>query len=206
MSVYKWDNQKSEDECINDIVPIGKIFEGIKYCILDQNKNAVSPGEAGELYVSGVQITKGYYNDPDRTKTTYVKILNQGPDTWFKTGDLVREGKDGTLNYLGRLDNQVQILGNRVELQEVDCILKRASKSETVVSLAWPIENGVAKSIVAFIAESKEQDKSNILQFCRNLLPPYMIPQDIIFIDQIPLNDNGKFDRKKLVELLEDRI
>jgi amino acid adenylation domain-containing protein len=206
VSVYKWDNQKSEDECINDIVPIGKIFEGIKYCILDQNKNAVSPGEAGELYVSGVQITKSYYNDPDRTKTTYVKILNQGPDTWFKTGDLVREGKDGTLNYLGRLDNQVQILGNRVELQEVDCILKRASKSETVVSLAWPIENGVAKSIVAFIAESKEQDKSNILQFCRNLLPPYMIPQDIIFIDQIPLNDNGKFDRKKLVELLEDRI
>jgi len=206
VSVYEWDNQKSEDECVNDIVPIGKIFEGIRYCILDQNQNTVGPGEAGELYVSGVQITKGYYNDPEKTKTTYVKIPHRGNEIWFKTGDLVREGENGTLNYLGRLDNQVQILGNRVELQEVDCILKRASQSEMVVSLAWPIENGVAKSIVAFIAESQEQEKSKILEFCRNSLPPYMVPQDIIFIDQIPLNANGKFDKKKLVERLEGRI
>jgi amino acid adenylation domain-containing protein len=205
VSVYEWDNGKSEAECINDIVPIGKIFEGLQYCILDENKNTVGPGETGELYVSGVQITKGYYNDPERTKTTYVKIPHRGNEIWFKTGDLVREMENGNLNYLGRLDNQVQILGNRVELQEIDCILKRASNSEMVVSLAWPIENGVAKSVVAFIAESEEQEKSKILEFCKNSLPPYMLPQDIFFIDQIPLNDNGKFDKKKLVAILENR-
>ena len=205
VSVYTWDNETSEGECMNDIVSIGKIFEGIRYCILDENQKKVNPGEPGELYVSGVQVTKGYYNDPERTKAAYIKIQQLGNDIWFKTGDLVKERPNGNLNYLGRLDNQVKILGNRVELQEVDCILKRASDSELVVSLAWPIENGVAKSIVAFIAESREKQKSKILDYCKRTLPPYMIPQDIYFLDQIPLNDNGKFNKKKLAELLEEK-
>jgi non-ribosomal peptide synthetase component F len=136
ISVYKWDNEKSENECVNDIVSIGKIFDGLKYCLLDENKKEVSRGKAGELYVSGVQITKEYLNDPERTKTTYVIIPHLGKDVWFKTGDLIKKRENGNLNYLGRLDNQVQILGNRVELQEVDCILKKASNSEMVVSLA----------------------------------------------------------------------
>ena len=205
VSVYTWDNETSEKECINDIVSIGKIFAGIRYCILDQNRKKVSPGEPGELYVSGVQITKGYFKDPERTKAAYVKIPHLGDEVWFKTGDLVRERPNGNLNYLGRLDNQVKILGNRVELQEVDCILKQASGSELVVSLAWPIENGVAKSIVAFIAESREKQKSKILEYCKRTLPPYMIPQDIYLLDRIPLNDNGKFDKKRLVAILEEK-
>lgn len=205
VSVYVWNNETSKNDCVNDIVPIGKIFEGLKYCILNEHQKRVSPSEPGELYVSGVQITKGYYNDPERTKAVYVKIPHMGDEVWFKTGDLVRERPAGNLNYLGRLDNQIKIMGNRVELQEVDCILKRASNSELVVSLAWPIENGAAKGIVAFIAESKEKQKSKILDYCRRTLPPYMIPQDIFFIDQIPLNDNGKFDKKKLVEMLEEK-
>ena len=206
ISVYTWNNEISENDCINDVVPIGKIFEGLRYCILDEKKESIGPGQPGELYVSGVQITKGYYNDPERTKTAYVRMPHLGRDIWFKTGDLVRERPDGNLNYLGRLDNQVKILGNRVELQEVDYILKRASGSELVVSLAWPIEHGVAKGIVAFIAESKEKQKSTILDYCKHTLPPYMIPQDIIFIDQIPLNDNGKSNKKKLVEILEKKF
>ena len=116
---------------------------------MGQNKKEVSPGEPGELFVSGVQI-----------------------------------------------------LGNRVELQEVDCVLKKASNSEMVVSLAWPIKNGMAERIVAFIAESKEQEKARILKYYRNTLPPYMIPKDIFFIDKIPLNDNGKFDKQKLISIL----
>jgi len=205
VSVYMWDPETSEAACVNDIVPIGKIFAGLKYCILDEHRQNVNPGEPGELYVSGVQITNGYYNDPERTKAAYVKIPHLGNDVWFKTGDLVKERADGNLNYLGRLDNQVKILGNRVELQEVDCILKRASNSELVVSLAWPIENGAARGIVAFVAESKERQKSKILDCCRHTLPPYMVPQDIFFIDRIPLNDNGKFDKKKLIAMLEEK-
>ena len=206
ISVYKWDNEKSVDECINDIVPIGKIFKGINYCILDENKKEVSRGKPGELYVSGVQITKEYFNDPERTKETYVVIPNLGNDVWFKTGDLVKERENGNLNYLGRLDNQVQILGNRVELQEIDCILKKASNSEMVVSLAWPIKSGNAQRIVSFIAESEEQEEAKILKYCRNILPPYMIPKHIFFIDKIPLNDNGKFDKQKLISILEAKI
>lgn len=205
VSVYKWDDNISEAECINDIVSIGKIFDGLKYCILDENKKAVSAGEPGELYLAGVQITKEYFNDPERTKTAYLKITHLGDEVWFKTGDLVKERENGNLNYLGRLDNQVQILGNRVELQEVDCILKRASNSEMVVSLAWPIKNGVAQRLVSFIAENEEPQKAKILEYCRNTLPPFMVPQDIIFLDKIPLNDNGKFDKQKLIKILEDK-
>ena len=193
------------NECINDIVSIGKIFDGLKYCILDENQNDSFRRENRvSLYVSGVQITKEYFNDPERTKTAYVKIPHLGNEVWFKTGDLVKERDNGNLNYLGRLDNQVQILGNRVELQEVDCILKRASSSEMVVSLAWPIKNGVAERIVSFIAESEEPEEAKILEYCRNTLPPYMVPQRIIFIDKIPLNDNGKFDKQQLIKILED--
>jgi acyl-coenzyme A synthetase/AMP-(fatty) acid ligase len=205
VSVYKWDDEMSERECINDIVSIGKIFDGLKYSILDENQKTVSAGSPGELYVSGVQITREYFNDPERTQAAYVKIPHLGSEVWFKTGDLVKERDNRNLNYLGRLDNQVQILGNRVELQEVDCILKRASGSEMVVSLAWPIKNGVAERIVSFIAESEEPEKAKILEYCRNTLPPYMVPQRIIFIDKIPLNDNGKSDKQKLIKILEDK-
>jgi non-ribosomal peptide synthetase component F len=203
ISVYQWDDENSEAECINDIVSIGKIFDNLKYCILDENKNEVSRGEPGELYVTGVQVTKEYFNDPERTQTSYVIIPPLGNDVWFKTGDLVKERENGNLNYLGRLDNQVQILGNRVELQEVDCILKKAANSEMVISLAWPIKNGMAEKIISFIAESEEQERAKILAYCRNTLPPYMIPRDIFFIDKIPLNDNGKFDKQKLINILE---
>jgi amino acid adenylation domain-containing protein len=203
VSVYRWENENSEDDCINDIVSIGKIFDNLKYCILDESKNEVRRGEPGELYVSGVQITKEYFNDPQRTRATYVTIPQMGSEVWFKTGDLVKERDNGNLNYLGRLDNQVQILGNRVELQEVDCIIKKASNSEMVISLAWPIKNGVAEKIVSFIAESQAQDRAKILEYCKKTLPPYMIPREIIFIDKIPLNDNGKFDKQQLINILE---
>lgn len=205
ISVYQWDDENSEDECINDIVSIGKIFDGLKYCILDENKNDVSRGEPGELYVSGIQITREYFNDPQRTKAAYVAIPHRGNEVWFKTGDLVKENDNGNLNYLGRLDNQVQILGNRVELQEVDCIIKKASNSEMVISLAWPLKNGVAEKIVSFIAEREEQDRAKILEYCKKTLPPYMIPREIFFIDKIPLNDNGKFNKQQLIKILESR-
>jgi len=74
VSVYKWDDEMSERECINDIVSIGKIFDGLKYSILDENQKTVSAGSPGELYVSGVQITREYFNDPERTQAAYVKI------------------------------------------------------------------------------------------------------------------------------------
>jgi len=170
---------------------------------LDETKNEVPRGEPGELYVAGVQITKEYFNDPERTQAAYVKIPHLGNQVWFKTGDLVKERESGNLNYLGRLDNQVQILGNRVELQEVDCIIKKASNSEMVISLAWPLKNGMAEKIITFIAESKEQESAKILEYCKKTLPPYMIPRDIFFIDKIPLNDNEKFDKQKPIHILE---
>ena len=107
---------------------------------------------------------------------------------------------------MGRLDTQVQILGNRVELQEVDCALKNASGSEMVVSLAWPVKNGIAEKIVAFIAEGDAQNKSGILDYCKKTLPPYMVPREIFFIDNMPLNDNGKFDKQQLIRMLESNI
>jgi non-ribosomal peptide synthetase component F len=204
VSVYQWDDEKSDDECINDIVSIGKIFDGIEYRLLDENKKEVPRGEPGELYVSGVQVTREYFNDPERTQASYVRLPRFGDTVWFKTGDLVKERENGNLNYLGRLDNQVQILGNRVELQEVDCAIKRASGNEMVISLAWPIKDGVAERLVSFIAGGDEQDKSKIVEFCKNTLPPYMVPQDIYFIDEMPLNDNGKFDKQKLTARLSE--
>lgn len=199
---YKWDSKKSLSACLNGIVPIGWIFQKQRSCIVDQELNLVPEGEPGELCLSGSQVTKHYFDDPERTREQYIKLPVLGDDIWYRTGDLVKQDKDGCLYYLSRIDNQVQILGYRVELQEVDTMLRKASDSEMVVSVAWPVSEGCAEGIVAFICKDVDIDVAAILDSCRKFLPKYMVPKQIYVIEKFPLNANGKIDRLKLIEML----
>jgi len=199
---YKWDSKKSLCAYLNGIVPIGWIFQGQKSCIIDQEQNLVPEGGQGELCLSGSQVTKHYLDDPERTREQYIKIPALGDDIWYRTGDLVKQDTDGCLHYLSRIDNQVQILGHRVELQEVDTILRKASGSEMVASVAWPVREGGAEGVVAFICKDVDIDVPSILDCCRKFLPEYMIPRQVYFIEKLPLNVNGKINRLKLTEML----
>ncbi|MCK5179355.1 MAG: AMP-binding protein, partial [Candidatus Omnitrophica bacterium] len=203
IAYYDWDSQTSPSECLNGIVPIGKVFDGQEGRVVRENQHEASVDEAGELYLRGSQVTKGYWNNPEKTATQYVTLPDTGDTLWYRTGDLVREDNDRCMYYLGRIDNQVQILGNRVELGEIDKILREISDSEHAVSVPWPVSGGNASGLVAFISTGKTLDENSVLEFCRSKLPKYMVPMNVCFVDRMPLNANGKVDRIQLNQLLE---
>ncbi|HXV29683.1 MAG TPA: coronamic acid synthetase CmaA, partial [Sinorhizobium sp.] len=124
--------------------------------------------------------------------------------TWYRTGDRVVEDNDGCLHYLGRLDDQVKIRGYRVELQEIDHTLREICDSDQVACIAWPVDNGIADSIVAFVSQPTNSSDEEIIRRCRESLPEHMVPRRIVFVADMPRNANGKVDRRKLRTQLEN--
>ena len=201
ISHYRWDPAKSPHECLNGIVPIGRVFPGQQACVVDRERNEVS--DTGELCLAGSQVTNGYWNNPENTRRQFVRFPGTGETSWYRTGDLVRQEENGCLYYLGRIDQQVKVRGYRVELQEIETVVRKASGAEQVVAVPWPIADGSADGVVAFLCSCSSLDELNILNRCRETLPSYMVPRSIYRVDEMPLNGNGKIDRKKLVKLLE---
>lgn len=186
------------------VVSIGEIFPTQSGCIINDKSELVSPGEAGELCLAGSQVTSGYLNDEQKTRDQFVKLPSLGERTWYRTGDVVRQSDDGKIQYLGRLDNQVQVRGHRVELQEVDHVLRRASGKDEAISLAWPIKTQQIDAIYAFVGTKEEIDAQQILDCCMSELPEYAVPRDVFSIERIPVNANGKVDRATLERYLEE--
>ena len=197
---YAWNPKTSPQKCINGNVPLGKIFETQQYFILDENKNKVISGEPGELYLSGSQLTKGYLNDPEKTAYHYVTISNE-KGICYRTGDLVKEDIDGDIHFLGRIDDQIKIRGFRVELQEIDFVLQSASGTDLAIAIPIRNSDNSVKKIAAFICDVNGNLNTEIIMAeCRKKLPDYMIPSEIYFVKQMPLNANGKIDRKQLLK------
>ena len=203
ISHYRWDKVRSPAECLNGIVPLGWIFERQRWSIVDAERNIVSAGGQGELCLAGSQVTSGYWDNPQRTQEQFVRLPSKGETVWYRTGDLVKEDPNGCLYYLGRMDHQVKIRGYRVELQEIEAVLRRACGTEQVVAVAWPAKNGSADGVVAFVSSVRALDPDPVLAYCGQVLPDYMVPRKIYRLDEIPLNTNGKIDRPRLVNLLE---
>ena len=201
---YRWDQAVSPDRCHQGVVPIGWAFDGQATRLVDTQGAAVARGEAGELCLGGDQVTAGYWNDPDQTTQRFVELPGT-TGTWYRTGDLARREEDDCLIYLGRLDHQVKIRGFRVELLEIDHVLQRAAGVSQAVSVAWPNRGGSAEGIVGFIVGSEcDYDADVIREQCARDLPEYMVPRSIQFLESMPLNANGKIDRRTLVAHLED--
>ena len=202
---YIW-NKDSPEKCINGIVPIGTVFSDQMTCIVDNDLKVVNTGETGELCLSGSQVTKGYYKNEEKTKSQYVHIKDYDNRLWYRTGDLVFEDDEGVMHYLTRADNQVQVLGYRVELQEIDNLLMKLTATELAVTIAWPVINGNAQGLVAFVSNVKISDERGLLKQCAEVLPAYMIPNEIISINKIPVNSNGKIDRTALTNIIRGRV
>ena len=203
ITCYDWDGGRSPGQCINGIVPIGKIFDGHRSRIIREDGQEASVDELGELCLSGPQVSSGYWNNTQQTAMRYVTFPDTGDTVWYKTGDLAQMDKDRCLYYLGRIDNQVKIFGYRIELGETDKILREASGIELAVSVPLLISPGNAKGIVAFVCSAQELDEVKILEYCRSQLPSYMVPERIYRVAEMPMNVNGKIDRLSLMKLLE---
>jgi D-alanine--poly(phosphoribitol) ligase subunit 1 len=178
---------------------IGYPFDGVEVDIVNSSLRPVAECESGELLLSGRQLARGYWNDPEMTAIKF-PILNG--KRWYRTGDLAYRDGSGALHHLGRLDNQVKVLGHRVELEEVEAHLRAITGTDSVVALAWPIEDGCAKGIVAFVSGNR-LDENAAREAMRQRIPSYMVPRRILEIDSMPLGPSGKFDRKALSLRLE---
>lgn len=190
----------------NGLVPIGYVYDTQEALIIDDDNNVVASGMAGELCLSGSQITKGYLNNTEQTEKNFIRLKKDTSDLWYKTGDIVKRDEKNCLYYIGRIDNQVKINGNRIELNEIDMVVRNVSQSEMVASIAWPYKNDVAVGIVSIICKMKEIEKEEVLEYCKSKLPQVMVPKKIYFIEKMPLNINGKVDRNKLREMLVNGI
>jgi acyl-coenzyme A synthetase/AMP-(fatty) acid ligase len=179
-------------------IGIGKPFGGMDAAIVDSSLHFLSPGESGELALSGKQIAKGYFKDEQKSAARFPSINGRA---WYLTGDLACQDAEGRFHHLGRTDNQVKVLGHRVELEEVEAHLREICGRESVAAVAWPVINGSAEGIVAFVAGSA-LSAAEIREGMRSRAPKYMVPSQVRFLKKLPLSANGKTDRKALTLLL----
>jgi amino acid adenylation domain-containing protein len=203
ISHYRWDRDTSPRECQNGIVPIGWMFEGQRCCVVDSEHGNIASDHRGEMWLYGSQVANGYWNDSEKTRERFLRRPDDGDRLWYRTGDLVWQDVTGCLHFLGRIDDQVKICGYRVELQEIDAVIRRACDTEQVASVGWPASNGGAHGVVAFVSGLETLDENRVLAHCRDILPDYMVPRRIVLIDDMPVNVNGKIDRTGLVRLLQ---
>lgn len=188
-----------EDEAVNGVVPIGVAFEQMRAKVLTPTYEEVAPGETGELALAGPQVTLGYWRDVERTAAAFIVPPGE-TETFYRTGDLVRRpaAEAEPLVFLGRLDSQVKVRGYRVELGEVEAILRTAANVDDAVALDWPrSESGGAEGIVGIVTGEGHDEKA-VLRAMGEHLPRYMVPSRLVVVEQFPLNTNGKIDRKAL--------
>jgi amino acid adenylation domain-containing protein len=202
ITYYRWDSATSPAECVRGLVPIGWPFDGQQVCAVNEDLAPVPAGESGELCLGGSQVTRGYLNDPEKTAKSFVRLKHTGDQVWYRTGDLVKQDERGCLFYLGRRDFQVKVSGYRVELQEIDLVLREAARTELAVAIPWPLSEGSASGIVGVLSGSDPAHDAQIIAACEARLPRYMVPNRIYHFPQIPLNVNGKIDRGKITEML----
>ena len=186
------------------VVAIGKPYAGMHAAIVDGDNNFLAIGEIGELAVSGPQVSAGYWHNPELTTRRYPRLLHPelGATTWYLTGDLSYQDEDGIFHYLGRVDNQVKVLGQRVELEDVEFHLRAVCRSDSVAVIAWPMVHGTAQGLIAFVTDGT-LDQKVVKERLRQRILAYMIPRRIVCLEQLPLNLNGKVDRKALAAGLE---
>jgi non-ribosomal peptide synthetase component F len=186
-----------------DCVGIGRPYPGMRAAIATPELTWAADGGSGELLLSGPQLALGYLDDEKKTRSRFVEIDGE---RWYRTGDLSLRDSNGVFHYLGRIDNQVKVLGYRVELEEIEGYLRKITGCNSVAAIAWPLREGEASAsgVVAFLG-GFEGLTANIKNEMRKLLPAYMVPTRIHVLPELPLNSNGKVDRKQLHALLNQR-
>jgi len=184
-----------------DVLPIGAPLPGQVALAVSASGDPGGEDDEGELCLAGSQVTDGYWRRPDLTAQHFVRFPWHDR-IWYRTGDRVRYSRRHGLVFLGRLDRQVKIAGHRVELQELEAVLHRAADANAA-AIAWPLgPDGLARGIVGFVGTTARTN-DELLQACRDALPPYAAPSTIRRIDDWPLNTSGKTDHRRLRALLE---
>ncbi len=200
-TLYRWDSQRSAAESEMGIVPIGYPYPGMSYLVVGEDLNDVGPGEEGELLMNGPQMSLGYWRDPSKTSEAFITPPGQ-TGIFYRTGDRVRRPRSGgPLIHLGRIDSQIKVLGHRVELGEIEAVVRKHCGSDAVVAVGWPFTPSGYGGVEVFIEGRAEGN--HLGDAVRSELPEYMVPRRFHFSDKLPRNSNGKLDRKAISKSLD---
>lgn len=179
-------------------VPIGKPVDNNKFYVVDKQGRRLPAGALGELCIAGLHVGRGYLNRPELTAFCKNPFSDEKEyNRMYRTGDILRIMPDGNLDIIGRRDGQVKIRGFRIELSEVERIIREFDgvKDATVIAVDEP---GGGKSIAAYVVGDKHIDIDAMNRFIKETKPAYMVPAFTMQIEKIPLNVNGKVDKRKL--------
>jgi L-proline---[L-prolyl-carrier protein] ligase len=183
-------------------LPIGRACPYDEMLVLDDALRPVPAGDAGELWVRGATVMRGYWGRPERTALSLqpIEIAPGITDLAYRTGDLVRQQPDGNLEFLGRRDHQVKTRGYRVELGEIEVVLHRHPAVDEAVVLAIP-DDEVTHRLRAVVVTKvgATLDEAALRQHCAESLPRYMVPETVEFRRDLPRTSSGKVDRRALI-------
>ena len=180
-------------------VLIGVPIDNTKIYIMNNGK-LCGKGMAGELFIGGIGLAKEYLNKPELTAEKFIEDPFNKGEIIYRTGDLVRFTVDNNIEYLGRIDEQVKIRGFRIELGEIKTAIRKMENVKDAVVIARENQNN-EKLLFAYVVSNNELDLGFIKENIKKYLPEYMIPAYMMQIDEIPVTNNGKVDKKALPEI-----
>ncbi|PSL42361.1 amino acid adenylation domain-containing protein, partial [Chitinophaga niastensis] len=206
-STYWLNTGDSPEEQVTNI-SIGQPIDNLRLYIVNTNIEILPVGVAGEICIAGAGLARGYLNQPDLTAKKFITnpFGNQVDEKMYRTGDAGRWLPDGTIEYVGRLDNQVKVRGYRIELGEIESVLQQCELVNQAVVLVKGDNYSGNSRLIAYIVPEGDFDKAGILSWLKDKLPIYMMPAQLVALDKLPLTINGKIDKQSLPEANDGKL
>ncbi len=181
------------------IVSIGEPYGSRSVCVMDQYGNEAPVGALGELCIGGLTLARGYLDRPGLTAERFAPDPRTPGARLYRSGDLCRRRVDGSIDFLGRLDSQVKLRGFRIELGEIEAVLREAPGVQAAVATLHG--EGDQKRIVGYVVGERDQVGEDVVHgVLESRLPGYMVPSALVWLESLPLMQNGKLDRAALPE------
>lgn len=202
-SYYKYD--PAVQKSYNGMLAIGEPMKGMELYVVNDKDQLVGKNEKGELLISGDQLTEGYLNNAEKNKLSFIKCEHINPGKiFYRSGDLCFFDDDGVLIYCGRLDNQVKIQGFRVELGEIEMLVRTEFNINNVVTTRNT--KGDAIELVLALENVNDSIFADVIKYLQKKLPEYMIPSQVVSIEVFPLTSSGKTDRNIIKSLIHEKV
>jgi tyrocidine synthetase-3 len=192
--VEQMENIKSKS-----VVPIGKPLPNVQAYILNESLHLQPIGAIGELCISGEGLSRGYLNQQELTKDKFIENPFKSGEKMYRTGDLAKWLRDGTIDFLGRMDNQLKIRGYRIEVGEIEAQLVSHEQVDKAIVIGR-MDQAEESYLCAYVVARESLDLSELRSYLAKYLPHYMIPSYFVYLDRLPITSNGKIDRKALPE------
>ena len=183
------------EQVTGEKITIGKPMANIKIVMIDKYRNLLPAGVPGELLIIGDGVGRGYVGKPEMTKDKFIRF--EGKKS-YRSGDLAKWNHHGKIEFMGRMDNQVKLRGLRVELDEIENVMNQYPTVKSSVVLVK--EKDSIQFLCGYFVAEEQVEKQNLTCYMQKYLTPYMVPSVLMQLEELPLTNNGKVDKRALPE------